>query len=78
MELGEVGAEAGATIEVGEKDVVGSGTELIVPIEEDHVDVAAPKEEVVGKTTQVVPNTRTTLRIFWMKTSVCAFCRNYG
>jgi hypothetical protein len=39
MELGEVEAEAVVTIAVEEKTVVDSGTELIIIIEEDHIDI---------------------------------------
>jgi hypothetical protein len=63
MELGEVGAEAVATIAVEEEIVVDSGIELIAIIKEDHVDIET-LEKVVGETTQEVLSTRTIFRIF--------------
>jgi hypothetical protein len=69
MELGEVGAEAVATIAVEEEVVIDSGTELIVIIEEDHMDIET-LEEMAGEIIQEVLSTRTILRIFWTKTNI--------
>jgi hypothetical protein len=81
MELGEVGAKAVATIAVEEEAVIYSGTELIITIEEDYVDVET-LEEIAGETTQEVLNTRIILRIFWTKTNMLSFaiisiCKSY-
>jgi hypothetical protein len=63
MELGEVGAETIATIAVEEEAVIYSGTELIVTIKEDHVDIET-LEKIARKTTQEVLSIRIILRIF--------------
>jgi hypothetical protein len=49
--------------------VVDSGIELIVIIEEDHVDIKIPKK-VAGKTTQEVLSIKIILKIFWIKTNM--------
>jgi hypothetical protein len=46
-----------------------SGTELIVIIEEDHMDIETP-EKITGKITQEVLSTRIMLKIFWIKTNI--------
>jgi hypothetical protein len=51
MELEEVGAEAVVTIAVEEEAVVYSGTELIIIIEEDYINIKT-LEEIAGETTQ--------------------------
>jgi hypothetical protein len=58
-----------ATIAIKEKAVVDSGTELIAIIKEDHINMETP-EKIAGEITQEVLNTRTILRIFWIKTNI--------
>jgi hypothetical protein len=58
-----------------------SGTELIVIIEEDHMDIETP-EKITGKITQEVLSTRIMLKIFWIKTNmfsviITSICKSY-
>jgi hypothetical protein len=52
-----------AIITVEEKAIVDSGTEFIIIIKEDHINVET-LEEMVGETTQEVLSIRIIFRIF--------------
>jgi hypothetical protein len=60
---------------------VHSGTELIVIIEEDHINIET-LEEIAGETTQEVLSIRIIFRILWTKTNILSvvttgICKSY-